>query len=168
MTMKRTVAVAGLASAVLIGASSSFALTSGLFGGRRADQVGSFRPVEMRLTPITDAAGKSPVVKAVPVTSPGPAASVASRAVQDVTDGSGGSPAPIPSTPGPNPSPGPAVGATPGDESGSDANLDGPDEGANHETEVDDGHEDVEEHDGQAPEDEHEAEEDDHGRSDDD
>lgn len=46
MTIKRTVSVAGVASAALILGSSAFAYANGILGGHRADPVGSYVPVE--------------------------------------------------------------------------------------------------------------------------
>jgi hypothetical protein len=52
MTRKRTLVVATAISAVLLGVSAAFALSSGLFGARRAEQVGTFQAIEQRLSPV--------------------------------------------------------------------------------------------------------------------
>ena len=65
MQAKRSVVVAAGVSAALLGTSGAFAVANGIFGPRRADGIGTFRPIEQRLVPAT-----TPVV--VPATNGAP------------------------------------------------------------------------------------------------
>ena len=51
MVAKRSVTVAAGVSAAFLASSTAFAVANGVFGGSRAEHVGTFRPIEARLAP---------------------------------------------------------------------------------------------------------------------
>jgi len=86
MTRQRTVLVAGAISALLLSASATFAVSSGLFGSGRAERVGTFQAIEQRLSPASVPATSAPRSPARTLTPPqsAPATSSSPRA-DDVT-----------------------------------------------------------------------------------
>jgi hypothetical protein len=51
MVARRSVTVAAGVSAAFLASSTAFAISNGVFGARRAERVGTFRPIEARLAP---------------------------------------------------------------------------------------------------------------------
>jgi hypothetical protein len=78
MTRKRTVFVAGAISALLLSASAMFAVSSGLFGSGRAEQVGTFQAIEQRIRPTSVPATSAPGSPARTLTPPQSASATSS------------------------------------------------------------------------------------------
>src|SRR4051794_22344160 len=82
MAPKRSVIVAGAASALLFAGSSAFAMASGILGGHPADAVGSFQPVQLRIEDPAAVAGPTSVLA---TTAPGAAPSTSVAPESDTT-----------------------------------------------------------------------------------
>ena len=80
MAIKRSVVLAGVISAALIGGSSAFAFTNGILGGHRADAVGSYTPVGAESSGPGLRGGTSP-----PVAPPAPPAGAVTRTTTRAT-----------------------------------------------------------------------------------
>ncbi len=160
MAIKRTVAMAGVVSAVLIAGSSTFAMANGILGGHRADPVGSFETVALDVDTEPTTAGSVPA-GADPTVPAQPGSSAPGRSTPDQAPRPGVAPAPPPATP-PALAPVPVT-APSGRSSGTTpVTVEDHDEDE-HDDEYDDEYEKPEH------EDEHESEDDDHhGRDDDD